>query len=431
MMTEHTASQTGQPAGAKTSTEIIAGITTFLTMAYIIFVNADILSNTGMDKSALIAVTCLVSGIITIATGLLTKSPIAMAPGMGLNAFFAYSLVLGQEVSWQTALGIVFISGFIFLLLTIAGFRQRIVEAIPKELLSAIAVGIGVFITFIGMQNLGLIIDNPATLVSAGSLNQPVLIGLAGLLVMIILEIKKIKGSLLIGILTATVISIILGDTQLPQKVVAFELNITPIFAQIDVLGALKLSFIGAIFTMMFVDLFDSIGSILGLAQEADMVDKNGKIPVLGRLLSMDAIATMFGAFCGTSTTTTYIESASGISAGGRTGLTSITTGLLFLLAIIFVPLLAIVPTCATAPSLIMVGFFMMKNIVKIDFKNIEIGFPSFIIIMMIALSFSISTGLAFGFLSYSAIKIFLGKLKEIRPALWIINLLCIGYFIV
>jgi adenine/guanine/hypoxanthine permease len=431
MMSEKYETQKTKPAAVSVSTEIIAGITTFLTMAYIIFVNADILSNTGMDKPALIAVTCLVSGIITIATGLITKSPIAMAPGMGLNAFFAYTLVLGQKVNWQTALGIVFISGFVFLILTAAGFRQRIVAAIPRELLSAIAVGIGVFITFIGLQNIGLVVDNPATLVSAGTLKRTVLIGLSGLLVMILLEIKKVKGSLLIGILTATLLSILVGDTPLPKKLISFELNISPIFAQIDIIGALKLSFIGAIFTMMFIDLFDSIGSILGLAQESNMVDQNGKIPMLGRLLSIDAIATMFGAFCGTSTTTTYIESASGISAGGRTGLTSITTGVLFLLAIIFVPLLAIVPTCATAPSLIMVGFFMMKNIVKIDFKNIEIGFPSFMIIMMIALSFSISTGLAFGFLSYTTIKLFLGKFKEIRPALWIINLLCVGFFIV
>ncbi len=413
------------------STEMIAGITTFLTMAYIIFVNADILSKTGMDKSALMMVTCLVSGLITIATGLLTRSPIAMAPGMGLNAFFAYTLVLGQKVPWPVALGIVFISGFIFLLLTLAGLRQKIVEAIPLQLLSAIAVGIGVFIAFIGLKNLGLVVDNPATLVSAGPLKQEVLIGLAGLLVMIGLEIKKKRASLLIGIFFATVLSILFGGTSLPDTFVSFHLDMSPVFGKIDIMGALKLSFIAPIFTMMFTDLFDSIGSILGLAQEADMMDNKGNVPMLQRLLTIDAGATMFGAVCGTSTTTTYIESASGIAAGGRTGKTSIVTGSLFLLAMIFVPLFSIVPSFATAPALIMVGFAMMKNIVNIDFKDMAVGFPSFLIIIMIALSFSISTGLAFGFLSYTLIRIFEGKFREIKPALWVIALLCVLFFIV
>ncbi len=421
----------GENGSVRHSTEIIAGATTFLTMAYIIFVNADILSNAGMDKAASIAVTCLVSGIITIITGLLTRSPIAMAPGMGLNAFFAYSLVQGQGIAWPTALGIVFISGFVFFILTWAGLRQKIVLAIPHELLSAIAVGIGVFIAFIGLKNLGLVVDNPATLVAVGPLERPVLIGLAGLLAMIVMEIKKVKGSLLIGIFLAALFSVLLGDTPLPEKIAAFELNIMPVFGKIDILGALKTGFIAPIFTLMFMDLFDSIGSILGLAQEANMVDKDGKIPMLDRLLTVDAGATMFGAVCGTSTTTTYIESASGIASGGRTGLTSIVTGGLFLVAIIFVPLLAVVPSCATAPALIMVGFFMMKNILKIDFKNLETGFPSFIIIIMIALTFSISTGLAFGFLSYTIIKVFRGKWREIKLTLWIINLLCLGFFIV
>lgn len=413
------------------STEVIAGVTTFLTMAYIIFVNADILANTGMDKVALIAVTCLVSGVVTIATGVFTRSPIAMAPGMGLNAFFAYTVVLGQKISWQTALGIVFLSGLVFLILTLVGLRQRLVEAIPHDLLSAIAVGIGVFIAFIGLQNMGLVVDNPATLVAAGVLKRSVLIGLGGLLVMIILELRKIKGSLLIGIVLATVVSILVGDTSMPQKVIAFELNIAPIFLKIDIWGAFTWACMAPVFTLMFMDMFDSIGSLLGLAQEAEMVDQNGKIPMLDRLLVMDAGATMFGALCGTSTTTTYIESAAGIACGGRTGFTSIVTGGLFLLAIIFVPLLAIVPSYATAPALIMVGFFMMKNIQKIDFKNLTIGFPSFIIIILIALTFSISTGLAFGFLSYTVILVFQGQWRAIRPALWVIDVLCLGFFLV
>jgi len=412
-------------------TEIIAGVTTFLTMAYIIFVNPDILSATEMDKTALIVVTCLVSGIITILTGILTKTPIAMAPGMGLNAFFAYTLVLNQNINWAIALGIVFISGLVFLILTWVGLRQRLVDAMPTELLDAIAVGIGIFITFIGLQNMGLVIDNKETLVSAGPLNPTVLIGLAGLLVMVIMEIRRIKGSLLVGIAVSTILSLVFGYTDLPKNIVSFDINVAPIFGKLDILGALKISFIAPIFSLMFIDLFDSIGTLLGVSREAGMINKDGKIPMLDRLLNMDAGATMFGAICGTSTTTSYIESASGIASGGRTGLTSVVTGILFILAIPLVPVLSIVPAYATAPALIMVGFFMMKNILNIDFKNLEIGFPSFLIIIMIALSYSISIGLAFGFLSFSLIKICRGKIREIKPALWVINALCVAFFLV
>jgi AGZA family xanthine/uracil permease-like MFS transporter len=419
--------------GEKTdfSIEVIAGFTTFLTMAYIILVNADILSAAGMDKTALIAVTCLVSGIVTIASGIYTNSPIALAPGMGLNAYFAYTLVLNQKISWQVALGIVFVSGFIFLLVTLCGLRKMIVAAIPKELLNAIAVGIGIFISFMGLQNMGLVIDDPATLVKSAAITKTIMIGLAGLLVMILLELKKIKGSLLIGIFFATFLSIILGEVELPEKVFSLETNVSQIFGKIDILGALKISFLAPIFAMLFIDLFDTIGSLLGLSQQIETADKGGELPHMDRLYIIDASASMFGAVCGTSTTTTYVESASGIASGGRTGLTSIVTGLLFLLAILFIPVFAIVPKYATAPALLMVGFFMMSNIQKIDFSDLEIGFPSFIIILMIALSYSISTGLAFGFISYSLVKIFRGKISEIKPALWVINLLCILFFVV
>jgi AGZA family xanthine/uracil permease-like MFS transporter len=413
------------------STEIIAGITTFLTMAYIIFVNPDILSAAGMDKTALIVITCLVSGIVTIVTGIFTNTPIAMAPGMGLNAFFAYTLVVNQGIDWRVALGIVFIAGFVFLILTWVGLRKKLVGAIPEGLLSAIAVGIGIFIAFMGLQNIGLIQDDPATLVKGGALTKTVLIGLVGLLTMIILEIMKVKGSLLVGIFMATILAIIVGETHLPKEVVSFKLDISPIFGKLDILGALKISLIAPIFTMMFIDMFDSIGSLLGLAREADLVDKAGKVPKLDKLLTIDACGTMFGSVCGTSPATTYIESASGIASGGRTGLASIMTGILFLLSIIFIPVLFIVPKYATAPALIMVGFFMMKNILNIDFKNLEIGFPSFLIIIMIALSYSISTGLAFGFISFTLIKLFRGKWREVRPALWVITILSLIFLIV
>lgn len=419
--------------GEKTSfsIEFLAGFTTFLTMAYIILANADILSVTGMDKTALIAVTCLVSGIVTIVSGIYTNSPIALAPGMGLNAYFAFTLVLNQGISWPVALGIVFVSGFIFLLVTICGLRKMIIAAIPKELLSAITVGIGIFIAFMGLQNIGLVIDDPATLVKSATITKTIMIGLAGLLVMILLELKKIKGSLLIGIFFATLLSIVLGEVELPDKVFSLETNVSQVFAKIDIIGALKIGFLAPIFAMLFIDLFDTIGSLLGLSQQIETADKGGELPHMDRLYIIDASASMFGAVCGTSTTTTYVESASGIASGGRTGLTSIVTGLLFLLATLFIPVFAIVPKYATAPALLMVGFFMMSNIQRIDFSDLEIGFPSFIIILMIALSYSISTGLAFGFLSYSLVKIFRGKISEIKPALWVINLLCILFFVV
>jgi AGZA family xanthine/uracil permease-like MFS transporter len=416
---------------ANYTTEIIAGITTFLTMAYIIFVNANILSAAGMDRTGLIAITCIVSGVVTIITGLVTNAPIAMAPGMGLNAFFAYTLVINQKIEWQIALGIVFVAGFVFLLLTVTGLRKIIVEAIPDELLSAIAVGIGIFIAFMGLQNLGLVINDDVTLVKSGALTKTVLIGLAGLLTMIILELFKIKGSLLIGILFSTILSLILGEAALPGKFVSLETNVSTIFGKLDIIGALKISLLAPIFTMLFIDLFDTIGSLLGLSQQIKMADEKAKPLKMGRLFTIDASASMFGAICGTSTTTTYIESSAGIASGGRTGLTAVVTGILFIAAIPLIPVFTIVPSHATAPALLMVGFFMMKNILKIDFKNLEIGFPSFIIILMIALSYSISTGLAFGFLSYSLIKIFRGKIMEIKPALWVINILCLLFFIV
>lgn len=426
-------SMTKKLFGEKTSfsIEFLAGFTTFLTMAYIILANADILSVTGMDKTALIAITCLVSGIVTIVSGIYTNSPIALAPGMGLNAYFAFTLVLNQGISWPVALGIVFVSGFVFLLVTICGLRKMIVSAMPKELLSAITVGIGIFIAFMGLQNIGLVIDDPATLVKSAAITKTIMIGLAGLLVMILLELKKIKGSLLIGIFFATLLSILLGEVELPDRVFSLETNVSQVFARIDIIGALKISFLAPIFAMLFIDLFDTIGSLLGLSQQIETADKGGELPHMDRLYIIDASASMFGAVCGTSTTTTYVESASGIASGGRTGLTSIVTGLLFLLAILFIPVFAIVPKYATAPALLMVGFFMMSNIQKIDFSDLEIGFPSFIIILMIALSYSISTGLAFGFISYSLVKVFRGKISEIKPALWVINLLCILFFVV
>ena len=413
--------------------EFVAGVTTFLTMAYIIFVNPSILSLEGvdvsgverMDKQALIAATCIASGIATLIVGIVANAPIAMAPGMGLNAFFATLLISGK-MTWQTALGAVFVSGLVFLILTLLSLRKRLVEAIPASLISAIAVGIGLFITFMGLVKLGVVVGDEQTLVKAGPLSSTVLIGLFGLLVMIIFEMLKITGGLVAGILAATLLAALFGKIERPEGFITLNLNLQAIVFKLDILGALKWGFFGSIFTLMFVDMFDSIGTLVGCCHQANMVDENNKIKELDRLLGIDAVATMIGALLGTSTTTSYIESAAGIEQGGRTGLTSIVTGVLFLLALLFVPIVGIVPEYATAPALIMVGLFMMKEVKKTDFTNLEEAFPAFIIMVMIALSYSISTGLAFGFISFTLIKIVSGKAKDVKPAMWVIAILSI-----
>ncbi len=401
-------------------TEIVAGATTFLTMAYIIVANKDILSATGMDQDALIAVTCVVSAIATITVGVLANAPIAMAPGMGLNAFFAY-LVASGRMDWQNALGAVFISGLLFLILTLFGLRKKIVEAIPTSLISAIAVGIGLFITFIGLVKLGVVVPDEHTLVSAGPLTSTVLIGLFGLLVMIYLEIKKIKGSLLIGIAASTILALVCKRIEMPEQLISLQPSISKIAFKLDILGALKWGFLGSIFTLMFIDMFDSIGTLMACCHQANMLDEQNKIKGLDRLLGIDAAATMIGALLGTSTTTSYIESAAGIEQGGRSGLTSVVTGFLFLMALFFIPIVKIVPDYATAPALIMVGLFMIKEVKRIDFSNLEEAFPAFIIMVMIALSYSISKGLAFGFISFALIKLLCGKARALKPAMWVI----------
>ncbi|MHC4498225.1 MAG: NCS2 family permease, partial [Planctomycetota bacterium] len=371
--------------------ELVAGLTTFLTMAYIIFVNPLILSNaTPMDKEALIAVTCIVTAAATIMTGILANAPIAMAPGMGLNAFFAY-LVASGKMDWQTALGIVFLSGLLFLILTVLGLRKRMVEAIPPSLISAIAVGIGLFITFIGLVKLGVVVADEHTLVTAGPITSTVLMGLFGLLVMIFFEMRRMSGGLVIGILASTVLAVLFDEkTVLPENFISVHLNIQAISFKLNILGALKWSFFGTIFTLTFMDMFDSVGTLVACCHQADMVESDGRIKGLDRLMGIDAVATVLGALLGTSTTTAYIESAAGIEQGGRSGLTSIMTGVLLLLALLFVPIVGIVPAYATAPALIMVGLFMMKEVKSINFMNLEEAFPAFMIIVMIALSYSI-----------------------------------------
>jgi AGZA family xanthine/uracil permease-like MFS transporter len=410
--------------GSDVKTEIIGGVTTFLTMAYIIFVNPMILGDAGMDKPALITATCLAAALGTLLVGLWANVPFAMAPGMGLNAFFTYTLVLGQGLSWQTALGVIFISGIAFLILTVAGIREKVVTAIPLSLRIATAAGIGLFITFIGLKNMGLIVANPATLVSIGSMTTPVLIGLAALFLIAILERRKVKGSILIGIAFATVLGALLGEIAMPTGVCSMPPSVAPIALKLDILGALQWGLLGAIFSFMFVDLFDSIGTIVACSYEAGHVQPDGTIKKIDKVLEADAVATVAGSLLGTSTTTTYIESASGIADGARTGLASVVTGILFLIALFFAPLISAVPGFATAPALVIVGVFMFRNIKEVDFKDMKTAVPAFLTMILMPLTFSIATGLTVGFISFILISIFSGDIKKISPVMWVVGLL-------
>lgn len=401
--------------------EIIAGITTFLTMAYIVFVNPVMLSATGMEKGALITATCLSAAIGTGLTGLWVNAPFAMAPGMGLNAFFTYTVVLGQGAIWQEALGVVFLSGIVFVILTVTGVRKALIEAIPVEMRLAVGAGIGLFIAFLGMQTMGLIVANPATLVGLGSFTKPVILGVIGFTVMAFLEVKRMKGGILLGIVVTTILGIIMGEIAIPDAVVSMPPSVMPVAFKLDILGALRPALLGSIFSFVFVDLFDSLGTLLACANEAGLIGKDGKVEKIDKILEVDAASTMIGSVLGTSTVTTFVESASGIAAGGRTGLTSLTTAVLFILTLFFSPIIGVVPGFATAPALIVVGVFMFKNLLDIDLRNLETAIPCFLTIIMMPLSYSISIGIAFGFISYVAIKIFVGKAGTVKPILWVV----------
>lgn len=411
--------------------EIIGGITTFLAMSYIVFVNPSILGLTGMDKGALITVTCLTAALATIISGLWANAPFALAPGMGLNAFFTFTLVLGKGLSWQTALGIVFISGVFFFILSLGGIREKIADAIPMPLKIAVGGGIGLFITLIGLKSMGLVVGNEATLVALGELNKTALIGIVGLLVAVILEIKQVKGGILIGIIISTILGFITGDLAMPASVVSLPPSIAPIAGKLDIAGAFKLSLIGPIFSFMFVDLFDTLGTLISCSRQMGIVDKQGKIQGFGRMLYTDVFSTIIGSVLGTSTVTTYVESAAGVAAGARTGLASVVTGLLFLLALFFSPIVAVVPAYATAPALILVGVYMFKNVKELDFRDLKTLFPCFIIIIMMPLTYSISIGLSLGFLSYIILHAVTGDFAKLNLPLIFIGILCLVNLVV
>ncbi len=404
-------------------TEILAGITTFMTMAYILAVNPDILSATGMDKNALFTATALSAFAATLVMALVAKLPFALAPGMGLNAFFAFTVVLGMGYSWQFALTAVFLEGILFLLLTAFNIRELIVNAIPMTLKHAISVGIGFFIAFIGLQNAGIIADNPATLVSLGDMGSPaVLVALGGIVLTAVLLALKVRGALLIGIFAATLAGIPFGVTQVPEgNLIDLPPSLSPILFKFDFSKVFTVDMVIILFTFLFVDMFDTVGTLVGVSSKAGMLDKEGRVPRAKQALFADSIGTTVGAILGTSTVTTYVESASGVAEGGRTGLTALTTAALFLAALFFAPVFTMVPGAATAAALVLVGFFMMSPVVKINFDDFTESVPAFVTIIIMPLTYSIAEGIVFGMLAYVFLKVLTGRTKDIT---WIMVVL-------
>ncbi|WP_299526848.1 NCS2 family permease [uncultured Lutibacter sp.] len=415
-------------------TEVIAGITTFMTMVYILAVNPSILSAAGMDKDAVFTATALSAIIATLVMALYAKLPFALAPGMGLNAFFAFTVVLGMGYSWEFALTAVFLEGIIFIILTAFNIRELIVNSIPINLKHAVSVGIGLFIAFIGLKGTGLIVDNPATLVSLGSMKNPeVLVGMAGVLIIGVLLTKKVKGAILIGILVSTIIGLIVGVTVVPENFsfVSLPPSLEPVFFKFDFSQIFTLDMLIVLFTFLFVDMFDTVGTLVGVSSKAGMLDKDGKVPRVKQALFADAIGTFVGAILGTSTVTTYVESAAGVAEGGKTGMTALTVAGMFALALFFAPVFMIIPAAATAPALIIVGLFMISPIMKIDLDDFTESIPAFFTIIMMPLTYSIAEGIVFGMLSYVLLKLLTGKYKEIKPIMVIIAILFIIKFYV
>ncbi len=427
-------------------TEVLAGITTFMTMAYILLVNPSVLGSAGLDRNAVLLATAIGSGVVTIMMGVFVNYPIALAPGMGLSAFYAFSVVIGMGVSWQVALGAVFISGLIFILLTVTHVRQLLVEGMPASLKHAITVGIGLFITIIGLKLSGLMSirlslipstlekliaakgsGTPAsfeTIVEMGRLNEPsVLLTVFGLLFTGVLMARRVRGAILIGIVTGTLLAIPAGVVKIPPgfSPVAFpDFNRNAFFA-LDIPGALHMGLLTIIFTFTFVELFDTMGTLVGTATKAGLMDKQGRFPGIGKAMLVDATGVSIGALLGTSTITTYIESAAGIGAGGRTGLTAVTCGVLFLLALFFTPLAGLIPDAATAPALIIVGALMMEAVRRIDFSDFSEGLPAFLTIVLMPFTYSIANGISAGLLVYPLLKLATGRGREVH---WIVYIL-------
>ena len=418
------------PKETTVRTEIMAGITTFLTMAYILAVNPNILGETGMDKGALFTTTVIMSAIPTIFMGLYAKLPLALAPGMGLNAFFAYTVCLIMGYSWQFALTAVFLEGLAFILLTVTNLREKIVDVIPAALKTAISAGIGLYIAFIGLKNAEVIVDNSATLVSLGNLTSGSgLLGIIGIVLTSILLVRNVKGALLIGILATTLIGIPMGITNL-DGVFSIPPSIDPIFMKFEWSNIFTTEMATIVFTLLFVDLFDCIGTVIGVTTRANMVGEDGKIPNLKKVFMVDSLSTAAGAAMGTSTVAVYVESAAGVNEGGRSGLTAFTTGICFLVALFFAPFFLAIPAAATAPVLVLVGLMMMSNIWKIDFFDYKESIPAFICMIFMPLAYSISDGILLGHLTYVIINMLSGNRKQLTVGMYILALIFLLKFI-
>ena len=416
--------------GTNWRTEALAGVTTFLTMAYIVLVNPAILADAGVPLPAVTAATCLSAAFGSILMGVIARYPIALAPGMGLNAYFTYTVCIKMHVPWQTALGAVFLSGVIFLALTAAGIRQMILRAIPHQLYAAVAGGIGLFIAFIGFQHADLVIRDPNTLVGLGNIRNPTAyLSLAGLVIMVALEIRKVKGSILIGVLSVTGVAWALGMVHWTPSTGGFN-SLAGTAFKLNIMGAVNKGLLEIIFVFFFVDLFDNLGTLVAVTKRAGLIAPDHTIPRLNRILFADATATVFGSLTGTSTVTSYVESTAGVAAGGRSGVTAIVTGLLFLGAIVAAPFIGIVPSAATAPALILVGSLMLAAIVEVDWHDPLIAVPAFLTLVLIPFTYSIANGLGFGIIAWAVLHLFAGKLRREDWLLYVLAALFLARFI-
>lgn len=403
-------------------TEVLAGVTTFLTMAYIIFVNPNVLADAGMDKGAVFVATCLAAAIGCFIMGLYARLPVALAPGMGLNAFFTYGVVLGMGYAWQTALGAVFLSGCIFILLSLFKIREIIINSIPDSIKQGVVAGIGAFLAFISLQTAGVIVNNDATLVGLGDMTTfaPAMAAL-GFIVIVGLSHKRVPGAVTIGILLVALISLITGNTQF-TGIISAPPPIAPTLMQLDIAGAFDVGMISVVFAFLFVDLFDTAGTLIATTSQAGLIGKDGKIPNMGKALLADSTATVAGTLLGTSSTTSYIESVSGIAAGGRTGLMAVTVGVLFLLSIFFSPLAGMIPGYATAGAIFYVAVLMMETLKDVKWHDLTEAAPVVVVLLFTPLSYSVADGIALGFITFTAIKVVAGKFSDISIPVWILT---------
>lgn len=420
------------PRTMRVKTEVMAGVTTFLTMSYILAVNPDMLSAAAMDKGGVFTATALAAAVATLLMAVLAKLPFALAPGMGLNAFFAYTLVQVMGFSWEQALTAVFIEGIVFILLTLFNVREMIVNAIPACLRQAISVGIGLFIAFIGLKNAGIVVSDPVTFLALGRFTPSVVLAMTGIVLGGVLLARRVKGALFYVILVCTLIGIPLGITRIPENFspVSLPHSLEPVFLKFDFHALWDPDMLIAIFSLIFMDIFDTLGTLVGTANKVGMVEPDGKIPRIKKALLADAIGTTAGAVLGTSTTTTYAESAAGIAEGGRSGLMAFTVTLLFLVSLFFAPLFLLVPSVATAGVLVIVGVFMFDAVGKVDFEDMTEVLPAFITILMMPLTYSIAEGIVLGMLSYTFLKVLSGRYRDLNPVMYVLSLLFILKYI-